>query len=121
MDVDFILRDRSMWKDDDKRIMNILDNIEAKENKQFPVTCPICGKKEGHLYFHRYENEIAGGMWVWCSACKHSAHSRFRLPDWWKNLETIDWKELASHPDYLEKHKDGIDDWVNKMLKYIKM
>lgn len=77
MDVDFILRDRSMWKDDDKRIMNILDNIEVKENIQFPVTCPICGKKEGHLYFHRYENEIAGGMWVWCSACKHSAHSRF--------------------------------------------
>lgn len=109
-----------MWKDDDK-IMNMLDNIEVKENKQFPVLCPICGKKEGHLYFHRYENEIAGGMWTWCSACKHSTHSRFRLPDWWKNLETIDCQKLASLPDYLEKNKDDIDDWVNKLLKYIKM
>lgn len=108
-----------MWQDDDDKIMNILDNIEPEEKKQFPVFCPICGKREGHLYFHRYKNEVAGGMWIWCSACKHSMHSRFRLPDWWINLETIDFQELASHPDYLEKNKSSIDNWINKLLYLI--
>ncbi|MDE5907128.1 MAG: hypothetical protein K2H52_00020 [Lachnospiraceae bacterium] len=105
-----------MWKDDD-RIMNILDSVEIKEKKQFPVICPICGKREGHLYFHKYNsNENAGGMWTWCSACKHSAHARFKLPEWWKNLEIINFHELVSCPDYLEKNKVIIDEWINKLM-----
>ena len=36
-----------MWKDDNDRIMNILDNIEKKDKERFPIICPICGKRDG--------------------------------------------------------------------------
>lgn len=105
-----------MWKDDDDKIINILDSIEGEEKEQFPVLCPICGKREGHLYFHRYNNESVGGMWAWCSACRHSMHTRFKLPEWWENLEIINFQELTSYPDYLERNKGVIDEWMNKLM-----
>ena len=40
-----------MWKDNDDKIMDILENIETLNRQDFPVVCPICGGKEGHLYF----------------------------------------------------------------------
>ena len=55
-------------------------------------------------------------MWVWCSACYHTAHAVYRLPKWWKNSEKISVEELTSLPDYLEKNKDCIDEWVNKLI-----
>lgn len=106
-----------MWKDNDDRIMNILDKVETRNKECFPVSCPICGKRDGHLYFHRNkESDTAGGMWTWCSTCQHSAHSWYRLPKWWKNLEEIDFEKLASYPDYLEKNKMIIDEWLNKFV-----
>ena len=55
-----------MWIDNDDRIMEILDYIEKPSKECFPVTCPICGKREGHLYFHRYmQGNARGGMWTW--------------------------------------------------------
>ncbi len=106
-----------MWEDNDNKIMSILDGVEMKEKKQFPINCPICGEKQGHLYFHKYaDNESIGGVWTWCSACKHCAHARYRLPEWWKNLEVIDFHKLASCPDYLEKNKVNIDEWINKLM-----
>lgn len=78
-----------MWKDNDDKITDILDNIETLDRHDFPVACSICGEKEGHLYFHRkVEGDEKGGMWVWCSSCC---------------------------PDYLEKNKLCIDEWVNKL------
>lgn len=106
-----------MWRDDDYKIMNILDNIEIKGGECFPVKCPICGKKEGHLYFHRYEIDgDRGGVWTWCSACRHSAHASFKLPKWWKNLEVISFDKLTSFPNYLEDNKVSIDKWINELL-----
>lgn len=106
-----------MWKDDDDRIMNILDNIEKKDKERFPIICPICGKREGHLYFHRNRtDDVRGGMWTWCSACCHSAHVTFRLPEWWENLEQIDFEKISSYPDYLEENKRDIDEWINKLI-----
>ena len=56
-----------MWKDDDEQIMRILSDIEVKNRVGFPVICPICGKKEGHVFFNRDKNSSKrGGMWVWC-------------------------------------------------------
>ena len=46
--------------------MDILDNIETVNKGCFTVVCPICGKKEGHLYFHRnMEGSERGNMWAW--------------------------------------------------------
>ncbi len=106
-----------MWRDDDDRIMDILDSIITKNRKCFPVFCPVCGRKEGHIYFHRYKaGDESGGMWIWCSACCHCVHALYRLPKWWKNLEGIDYDKLTSYPDYLEENKICIDEWINKIL-----
>jgi len=105
-----------MWRTDNEKIMNILDNVES--NKQFfPVICPICEKSDGHLYFHRNKKgEVRGGVWVWCSACCNSSHATYRIPEWWENLEIIEFENLKSYPDYLEDNKRSIDDWINKLL-----
>lgn len=54
-------------------------------------------------------------MWVWCSACYHSSHALGRVPEWWENLEKIDFDKLASLPDYLEENKIFIDEWINSI------
>lgn len=106
-----------MWQDNDSKIMNILDKVETKSKEQFPVICPICGEKEGHMYFHRNKiGEDKGGMWTWCSSCRHSAHALFRIPKWWINLKEIDFEKLTSYPDYLEENKVCIDEWINELL-----
>lgn len=106
-----------MWLDDDDRIVDILNNIEPSDKECFPVVCPVCGKRQGHLYFHRYkEGNERGGMWVWCSACHHSEHATYRVPKWWKNLESISFEKLAAIPLYLEKNKADIDEWVNRLI-----
>ena len=97
--------------------MDILDNFETSDKEGFPVVCPVCRKKDGHIYFHRHRAEgERGSMWVWCSACCHFAHVLCRLPKWWRNLEEVTFEELTSYPDYLEKNKIGIDEWVNKLI-----
>lgn len=107
-----------MWKDNNDQIMDILNNIETKDNKCFPTICPICGKREGHLYFHRNKKgNKQGGMWVWCSACYHSMHALYRIPNWWKNLEKVNIGKLTSVPDYLEENKICIDEWVSKLIQ----
>lgn len=106
-----------MWKDDDEQIMEILSNIEVKSKVRFPVICPVCGKREGHIFFNRdKKNSERGGMWVWCSVCHHSVHATFRIPEWWSNLELINIDKLTSYPDYLEENKACIDKWVNKLF-----
>lgn len=106
-----------MWRDDNDKIMDILDNVESADIAHFPVICPICGEKEAHLYFHKYEKEDnKGGMWAWCSACQHSAHTMYRIPKWWENLNIIKFEELTSFPDFLESNKGEIDRWLNRFL-----
>lgn len=105
-----------MWKDNNDKIMEILNNIEEKDKECFPVVCPICGKREGHLYFHKYkENDERGSMWTWCSACYHSMHAVYQLPKWWKNLEQVNDEKLTNYPGYLDEMKNYIDEWVNKI------
>ncbi|MDE6759162.1 MAG: hypothetical protein K2J90_00615 [Lachnospiraceae bacterium] len=106
-----------MWKDDDDKIIDILDAIDGKDKKSLPLSCPICGKDEGHLYFHRFKiGYDKGGMWTWCSACHHCSHATVKVPRWWKNSEKIKFEKLASHPDYLEENKIYIDEWVNRLM-----
>ena len=106
-----------MWVDTNNEIMNVLDNIESKKMDYFPAICPICGERAAHLYFHRYtDNDNKGGMWIWCSSCKHSTHAMFKIPKWWTNLDIIRFEKLNSHPDILEENKLKIDVWLNKLL-----
>ena len=90
-----------MWKDNDDKIMGILDSIETQNKGCFPVVCPICGEK--------------GSMWVRCGKCNHFAHALCRLPKWWKNLDKINFEELTSYPNHLEENKFCIDEWINKL------
>lgn len=104
-----------MWRENDDKILKILDDLYAK-NECFPVNCPICGRKDGHIYLHKHnESRQRGGLWLWCSACHHTSHSSYRLPLWWENLKVLDTAKLVGFPDYLEKNKNDIDKWVNKL------
>lgn len=106
-----------MWQDNNDKILDILDIIETNNKECFPVVCPICRRRDGHLYFHRYmEGDERGGMWTWCSACYHSAHTMYRLLKWWKNLDEVHFERLTNYPNYLEDNKISIDEWVNKLM-----
>ena len=106
-----------MWIDDNDKIIDILKEEIIKSKEYFPVICPVCKRKQGHLYAHRYkEGEDRGGEWVWCSACHSYAHFSARLPKWWKNLELIEFSKLAAVPDYLEENKTCIDEWINSLI-----
>ncbi len=97
--------------------INFMNKDKIGNKKYFPIICPDCGNKAGHLYEHRYEaGKDAGGMWVWCSACHNYEHYRARLPKWWKNPDFIEFGKLCHQPDYLEEHKEDIDKWVNSLL-----
>ena len=109
-----------MWYDEDDRIMKILENLDMEKPECFPVICPICGKKEGHIFFYRHEEGERGGMWTWCSACRHRAHSLMRLPKWWVNLKGLDEKKFINYPEYLEENKRKIDCWVNELMNNIR-
>ena len=103
-----------MWREDNDKILEILNYIYSSEDT-FPVFCPVCGKRDGHIYMHAHAGSQRGGIWLWCSACHHTSHSSYRIPLWWKNLEIIDESRLVSFPDYLEGYKMNIDNWVNKL------
>ena len=106
-----------MWQDNNNKIIDILDNLEISNKECFPVVCPICKKKGGHLYFHRNrEMDERGSMWAWCSACCHFTHVMCRLPKWWENLEEVNVEKLTSYPNYLEENKINIDAWINKLI-----
>ena len=105
-----------MWQYDN-RMMDILDKDEIETRECFPTVCPVCGKKEAHIYAHRFkEGEDRGGEWAWCSACRNCVHVSVRLPKWWKNSDLIDFNKLSSIPDYLEDNKICIDAWINNLL-----
>ena len=37
------------------------------------------------------------------------------MPEWWINLGEISFEKLAALPDYLERNKNHIDQWVNRL------
>ena len=104
-----------MWDDSNDKIMEILDELESKECV-FPVYCPVCGEKGGHLCIHRYDGRH-GGIWIWCSKCCSCSHLSGIIPDWWKNLPGIEEDKLEADPQYLDERNNVIDDWINGLLK----
>lgn len=106
-----------MWKNDD-RMMDTLKYVIYDIKKKFPMICPVCKKKSGHMYFHRYGKRNNGGIWIWCSECKCFTHAFVRIPDWWENSEYISLEKLENYPDYLENEKELIDQWVSERILY---
>lgn len=100
-----------MWNDRSYKIMDIFDNVE---NIVFPAECPVCQKRTGHIFFYRYRDSY-GGTWVWCSNCRNSSHTSGTVPDWWINPDFVDVGKLTALPDYPEKNKTLIDEWINRL------
>lgn len=104
-----------MWKDDNERILNIFNSLD--KIIETPTTCPICSKKECHIFFYRHDEKgTRGGAWVWCSHCNHFAHASFQIPAWWRNTPFLPEEILSSDPTLLEENKEMIDNWINKLL-----
>lgn len=104
-----------MWNDANDVILDIFDKVEEMET--LPLECPICGKKEAHIYMYRFKDYNKGTIWAWCSACKATAHARMLLPIWWENSDALDNRLLGVHPDMLEEKKNFVDEYVNMLIK----
>lgn len=101
-----------MWSDEKDDIMKLLeDSLE-----RFPRICPCCGKKSGHLFFYKHREDKLGSAWAWCSECLEYSHSRFLIPEWWQNMETISLEDLHGCPDNLDDMHELIDEWINTLL-----
>lgn len=104
-----------MWKDEKDNMLNILDELD-KTVVEFPAICPVCSKREAHLYMHKENGKNIGGLWVWCSSCKNYIHATYQIPQWWENNLEIKESELAPSPQYLEQNKRIVDAWVKKLI-----
>lgn len=104
--------DDFMWSDERDEIMKLLEDTQEK----FPRKCPCCDKKSGHIFFYRHRDENYGSAWAWCSECQEFSHSRFQIPSWWKNMESINLEDLHGCPDNLDNIHESIDDWINILL-----
>jgi len=106
-----------MWKDDYKlqKIFNDFPKVE-----KFPCLCPICEKKDTHVYMQKYNQKtLRGGLWVWCSQCNSFSHSSIYVPAYWVNYPNLVLENLSAIPMYLDNMKVEIDRHVNYILKNI--
>ena len=106
-----------MEYNDSDTIMKLFDITERYSgDSPFPAACPVCGKKAGHIYMHRYDKENHGGMWAWCSSCGSFSHASCSVPAWWRNMSLFTILDLRATPDNLDTQAPLIDDFVNKLL-----
>lgn len=105
-----------IWKDENDKMLDILDELD-KEEITFPALCPVCEKKESHLYMHKENAENIGGLWVWCSHCKYYIHASYKIPQWWNNSLEINETKLSPNPQYLEENKQLVDTWVEQLFE----
>ncbi|MBP5491659.1 MAG: hypothetical protein J6Y08_02320 [Clostridiales bacterium] len=106
-----------MWHDDNDNIMKLYVIVDTdRADYPFPASCPVCGTRSGHIYMHRYDEENNGGLWLWCSSCHSFSHSRYKIPDWWKNLSLFTILDLEAVPEKLDKQAVYIDAFVNRLL-----
>lgn len=104
-----------MWKDDNGKIEELYKEI--KKIKIFPTICPVCKKKDAHIYIHVYNGKTRrGGVWVWCSDCHTFFHGSTVVPDYWDNCTRVEVEKLCAIPNYLDELKEIIDAHVNTML-----
>lgn len=108
-----------MWNISDYPIEDKLNTylmrIQEGTLINLPGICPVCGRNEVHIYFNRHRTSKIGGVWVWCSSCRHYTHGTYLIPQWWENNPEIIESELTHAPDVLEMVKDEIDKHFNKL------
>lgn len=89
----------------------------ADGRPEYPVVCPDCGEKSGHIYINRYKDSNRGGAWAWCSKCHSYGHYSYLVPVWWHNHSCVDQEKLcAANPDELAQYEATLDDLVNSQL-----
>lgn len=110
-----------MWEIKDSPIEDKLDiflkQVLQRLEVNMPEVCPICSANDVHMYLNRNKVSKLGGVWVWCSNCRHYSHGSIVLPEWWENCNDVPQNDLTSAPDVLEDMKFQIDKHVNELLK----
>lgn len=112
-----------MWATDNTAIEDRLQSLLAKVVKEktahLPEKCPICNTKDAHIYFNSRGQNKVGGVWIWCSSCKHYFHGSIIPPIWWENYSEITQNSLNAEPDILEDMKAQLDRHINILLNRI--
>lgn len=99
-----------------KNIDQILRSF-AEGKPDYPVVCPDCGSRSGHVYINRYQNTHRGRAWAWCSTCRSFGHYSYAVPVWWGNYACVDREKLcAANPNELVQYETALDDHVNYQL-----
>lgn len=110
-----------MWITEDApvedKLQIILENVLDGKIVNFPESCPICSNDKAHLYFNSRGLDKIGGIWIWCSACKHYFHGSIMPPAWWENYSAVLQDSLTAAPDVLEDITSQIDEHINTLLK----
>ena len=103
-----------------------LFDVSGRTGEIFPDVCPICGKRDAHIFMHRFSEYVGekwaayvenrGGKWVWCGNCHSFCHMSGEISAWWHNLVTVDEGKLTVEPDYLNEKSAELDQWVNGVI-----
>lgn len=102
------------WNNDNNIYKSYISSTN-NDVKNFSFICSVCGRKDLHIFFHRWrKNDLKGSGWIWFSYCKSFDHGRFTLPNHWENFEKINPENLKYEPNYLEEIKNCIDEYIYK-------
>ncbi len=93
--------------------------MDHRRREEFPAIFLIWGEymtelsvfidESGTFASTNEKNDEYGAGWVWCSKCKSYVHVRYKIPSWWKNLESINEDLLEDSPEYLDGLSNKID------------
>jgi hypothetical protein len=98
------------------KLQTLISKLATENTTYFPETCPICSTADAHVYYNARGKNKLGGVWVWCSACRHYFHGSTFPPEWWENYCEIPQNELTAIPDILEKFNTQIDRHINDLI-----
>lgn len=102
------------WRDvPDEALTAWNEAFATARGATLPTPCPICGARSLHQWYHTHRVERLvfdgrpyrgrGGVWQWCSRCRHYVHASGLVPEWWASDVDVPRSALTTVPDALDE------------------